>query len=51
MSEIKDMFDFFDKDRSGFIDARVLERVLKEMGKDVSEDDIKRMVRSCLQFY
>jgi Ca2+-binding EF-hand superfamily protein len=46
IEEIKELFDFFDKERTGFIDARILERVLKEMGKhDVTEEDVKRMVR------
>ena len=34
----------FDRDKSGFVDARELKDVLKSMGEPLTDDDIKEMM-------
>ena len=43
-TEIKEIFDFFDKDRNGTIDAIELTKCLKCLGETVSDDEVIDMI-------
>ena len=44
--EIKDAFDKFDKDHSGYITANEFQDVLKRMGSNYSYEDVKNMIKA-----
>ena len=43
--EIDRVFKLFDKDRNGTLEADDLSRVCKELGEDVSEEDIREIIQ------
>ena len=42
--EIKEAFDLFDTDGSGFIDAKELKVAMRALGFEPSKDEVKRMM-------
>ena len=44
--ELKGAFDFFDKDKSGFITADELKQAMRTLGEDMRDEDIDEMMRS-----
>lgn len=41
---IRAVFDSFDKDKSGFIDFNEIVSVAKELGQEISTNDVKKVV-------
>jgi len=37
-------FDFFDKDRSGYIDSAELRGILREVGQEVTDEELREMM-------
>merc|ERR1712170_175265 len=45
--EIDRVFKLFDKDRNGTLEADDLSRVCKELGEDMSEEDVRECIQRC----
>ena len=45
LREFKATFDKFDKDRSGYLDIYEIQTVLKEQGRELSEEEVVDLVR------
>ena len=43
--EMRDIFKIFDADDDGYINAADIERTMKSLGEDVTEEDVLHMVR------
>ena len=43
---IKTVFDNFDKDKSNFIDIKEIKQVAKELGDEISEQELQRVIKS-----
>ena len=42
--ELEDTFRYFDRDHSGFIEERELFEAIKKFKKDITQDQVKKMV-------
>lgn len=42
--EIRDAFKVFDRDNDGYIEAKELRQVMKELGEDFTEEQIRKMM-------
>lgn len=40
---IKTIFDNFDKDKSNFIDIKEIQQIAKELGSEISEEEMKKV--------
>ena len=45
--EIDRVFKLFDKDRNGTLESDDLSRVCKELGEDMSEEDVRECIQRC----
>merc|ERR1712113_189139 len=45
MEEIDRVFKLFDKDRNGTLEADDLSRVCKELGEEISEEDVREIIQ------
>ena len=45
--EIHELFDQIDTDKSGEIEASELKALLKELGVDASDEDVKAFIAEC----
>ena len=43
--ELRDVFKVFDKDNSGFISASELKEVSSKLGRNLTEEDVKEMMK------
>ena len=48
--ETREIFDLFDKDKSGFIDAKELAQVLKSLKMNVSKEDVAEMIDEVINY-
>lgn len=46
---IKTVFENFDKDKSNFIDIKEIKNVAKELGDEISEQELQRVNFSIIQ--
>ena len=46
IADLKETFDFFDKDKGGTISMDELQLVLKKLGQKVSEKEVRRIIKS-----
>lgn len=43
--ELRDVFKVFDKDNSGFISASELKEVSSKLGRNLTDEDVKEMMK------
>ena len=43
--ELRDVFKVFDKDNSGFISASELKEVSSKLGRNLTDEDVKKMMK------
>ena len=43
---MKEAFNLFDKDKSGFIDAKELKSVMNTLGEKLSDEEISAMIKA-----
>lgn len=49
--ELREIFNMFDEDNSGSVDANELKKLMECIGQDVSDDDIKNMIAGHISFF